>query len=301
MLMRLVLIAGLALVASTVPVAARAPRDGRQTVAVDGQDRVFYLHLPPAYDGTTPLPLVVVLHGGGGNGPRIARQTDFETKADAEGFVVVFPNGQDVGNGKHYWNAGRDTSNDPEKAKATGDDVAFIDALIGQLVRELAIDQQRIYVTGFSNGASMTHQVACALSDRIVAVAAVSSGLSVACDPTSPVSVLQMNGSDDPHFTDETIEVGGQQVGWWYAISFWSEFNACSAEPVVETVGRVTTETHQPCADGTEVVRITLEGVGHNWPGGPAGPDDPVSATDVVWDFFARHAHPAPATPVAAA
>lgn len=294
---RIVLITLAAVSLVSVSTAAQAPHEGRNTLEFEGQAREFYLHLPLAYDGTTALPLVIVLHGGGGNGPRIARQTDFAAKADAEGFVVVFPDGQDVGGGRHYWNAGKGIADDPAKAKATGDDIGFIAALIDRLTDDLAIDEQRIYVTGFSNGAAMTHRLACEMSDRIAVAAAVASGLSAACDPTSPVSVLQMNGTDDPHFTDATIEVGGQQVGWWYAIAFWSDFNACPSEPVIEVVDRVTTETHGPCAAGTEVVRITLAGVHHNWPGGPAGPDDPVEGTDVVWDFFARHARPDVSTP----
>ena len=287
-------------VSLATPAAARTPEAGRNTVEFDNQQRVYHLHLPPAYDGETPLPLVLVLHGGGGNGPRIARQTDFEAKADAEGFVVVFPTGQEAADSGHYWTAG-DVTNDPVKAALIGDDVAFLSALIDQLTDDLAIDEQRIYVTGFSNGAAMTHKLACALSDRIAAAAAVASALSAECDPVSPVAVLQMNGSEDPHFQEGgTIEVDGQQIDHWYAIEVWSEYNGCPVEPVLTIVDRVTTETHGPCAAGTEVVRITIEGVGHNWPGGPSGPDDPIAATDAVWGFFARHAKAGEATPVAA-
>jgi polyhydroxybutyrate depolymerase len=289
----------LATIASVGTPAARTPEHGRNTMEFEGQRRVYHLHLPPAYDGQTAFPLVIVLHGGGGNGPAMAYGTAFQAKADAEGFVVVFPTGQRAADGGNYWNA-NDATSDPVKAELTGDDVAFLAALIDHLTAELAIDEGRIYVTGFSNGAAMTHRLACALSDRIAAAAAVASALSVACDPVSPVSVLQMIGLDDPHFVDGgTIEIDGQQVDHWYAIEFWSAYNECPAEPAVEVVDRVTTETHGPCAAGTEVVRITLEGVGHRWPGNPNHPDDPLVATDVVWAFFARHARADGATPVA--
>ena len=279
-----------------------APEEGRNTLEVDGQERVFHLHLPPAYDGETPLPLLLALHGGGGNGPLFAEKSGFRAKADAEGFVVVFPTGQESDLGGHYWRTGGNIADDPAKSTLTGDDVAFLAALIDHLTTELAIDEQRIYVTGFSNGAGMTLMLACALSDRIAAAAAVGSGLSSACDPVAPVSVLQMIGSEDPHFTEGgTIEIDGQQVDHWYAIDVWSDFNGCPAEPEVLVVDRVTTETHGPCAAGTEVVRIALEGVGHRWPGGPENPDDPVDATEVVWDFVARHSRAEAATPVAAA
>lgn len=289
----------LALTGSPATPAAGSPEQGRNTIEFEDQQRVFHLHLPPTYDGQTDLPLVIVLHGGGGNGPRIAKQTDFEAKADAEGFVAVFPTGQDAGNGRHYWNTEMETADHPVRNTVTGDDMGFIATLIDHLTDELAIDEQRIYVTGFSNGAGLTHRLACELSDRIAAAAAVASALSAECDPVSPVAVMQMNGADDPHFQEDlTIEVDGQQIDWWYAIEFWSDYNGCPAEPTVTVVDRVTTETHGPCAAGTEVVRIELDGVGHKWPGGP---NDPVAGTDVVWDFFARHTATAEATPVAAA
>jgi polyhydroxybutyrate depolymerase len=279
---------------------ARSLKEGRNTVEFDGQQRAFLLHLPPNYDGTTPLPLVLVLHGGGGNGKQMAAQTDFAAKADAEGFVVVFPNGQETPDGGHYWKTEGIVNDDSVKAGLTGDDVGFLTALIDHLESQLAIERSRVYVTGFSNGASMALTLACRLSDRIAAVAAVSSGLSAKCDLTSPVAVLQMMGTADPHLASAgTTAPDGTVWTWWRAIDVWSAFDGCPAEPAVKVNGRVRTETNGPCAAGTEVVRIDLEGAGHNWPGGPAGPDDPVDGTDVVWDFFARHARAHSATPVA--
>jgi polyhydroxybutyrate depolymerase len=301
-ILRLTLVVLAMAVTVSTPAAASVPEEGRNTIEFEGQDRVFHLHLPPAYDGETPLPLVLVLHGGGGNGPAIAEKTAFQAKADAEGFVVAFPTGQETADGGHYWKTGGEHTDDPVKAALTGDDVAFLAALIDRLTAELAIDEQRIYVTGFSNGAAMTHALACALSDRIAAAAAVAMALSVACDPVAPVSVLQMNGSADRHFEGGgTIEIDGQQVDHWYAIDVWSAFNACPPEPEIEVEGRVTTETHGPCAAGTEVVRITLDGVGHHWPGGSDAPNDPLAATDVVWEFFAAHPQAEATPPTASA
>jgi polyhydroxybutyrate depolymerase len=299
-IVRLALVALALVIAVPTTAQARAPREGRNTVDFEGQERVYQLHLPPSYDGQTPLPLVVVLHGGGGSGKQMAAQTDFAAKADAEGFVVVFPTGQLASDGGHYWNTEGKRNDDPIKEELTGDDVGFLTALIDHLKNELAIESRRVYVAGFSNGASMAQTLTCALSDQIAAVASVSSGLSAACDPGSPVAVLQMMGTADPHLaTEGTIGPDGEPWTWWAAIDVWSTFDGCPADPTVEVDGRVTTWTYAPCDAGTEVVRIDLEGVGHNWPGGPEGSDDPVEATDVVWDFFARHARVDAATPAA--
>jgi polyhydroxybutyrate depolymerase len=277
-------------VASLGSARARPLEEGRNAFEFEGQRRAFHLHLPPGYDGETPLPLVVVLHGGGGSGKQIAERTGFAAKADAENFVAVFPNGQAVEGGGHYWKTEGGVADDPVKAALIGDDVAFLSALIAHLKNEIAIESRRVYVTGFSNGAAMTLTLACRLSDQIAAVAAVSSGLSAACDPASPLSVLQMLGSEDPLLqSTEVVEIDGEPIDHWYAIDVWSAFNECPAEPAVVVDGRVTTETHGPCAAATEVVKITLEGVGHHWPGSEKGENDPVAATDVVWDFLSRH------------
>jgi polyhydroxybutyrate depolymerase len=287
--------------ALTVPSSAQArgPKEGRNTIDFEGQKRVYQLHLPDRYEDSSPVPLLVVLHGGGGSGKQMASQTDFVAKADEEGFVVAFPTGQLASDGGHYWNTEGTFGDDPIKAELTGSDVEFLTALIDHLKNELAIESRQVYVTGFSNGAAMTLTLACALSDQIAAVAAVSSGLSAECEPTSPVSVLQMIGTDDPHLEDQgTIGPDGEIWTWWRAIEVWSAFNDCPPEPNVVVDGRVTTTTYGPCAAGTEVVRIDLEGVGHNWPGGPKGPDDPVNGTDVVWDFVSQYEKADEATPV---
>ena len=64
--------------------------------------RSYWLHVPPSYDGSEAVPLVIVLHGSTGFSLRypfwffrsswMEEYTEFSQKADEEGFIVVYPN-----------------------------------------------------------------------------------------------------------------------------------------------------------------------------------------------------------------
>ncbi|UCE26200.1 MAG: phospholipase, partial [Candidatus Coatesbacteria bacterium] len=77
--------------------------DEKKTITVDGVEREYYVHVPEGYDGPEPVPLVLALHGGGGKAEKMDKLTGFNDVADREGFIVVYPQGED----KH-WNDGRE-------------------------------------------------------------------------------------------------------------------------------------------------------------------------------------------------
>ena len=102
---RLVAAASLGLIVAICPllVGARDARaDDVHRITVDGRERTYQLHLPDSYDGTTPLPVVVALHGGGGNVAKARRGYRLEPLADRDGFIIVYPQGLDG-----HWNDGR--------------------------------------------------------------------------------------------------------------------------------------------------------------------------------------------------
>ncbi|HUJ70694.1 MAG TPA: PHB depolymerase family esterase, partial [Verrucomicrobiae bacterium] len=174
------------------------PGNHELSLKTGGRDRVYSLHLPPAYDGKHLLPLVIVLHGGGGNAEGAIRMTGFNQKADKEGFVVVYPNGSGrLKTRLLTWNSG----NCCGYALDSGvDDVGFIRALIDELKKTRAVDPQRVYATGISNGGMMTYRLACELSDKIAAIAPVAGALNLEnCQPTRPVSVIIFHGTADEH------------------------------------------------------------------------------------------------------
>lgn len=243
-----------------------------------GLRRTVYTHVPPNYDGTKPVPLVIVLHGYSGSARGIEASTRFSEKADEEGFIVVFPEGV-----SQRWTVGFGS------LKFDVDDVGFIKELINKLEQKYLIDPKRIYVTGFSNGAMMSHLLGAELSGKIAAIAPVAGSIGAVTngvleripEPSQPVSVLIIHGTDDRSVQYE----GNGFLSVAESVLFWVEHNGCSLVPHNETLseGNVIISVYGGGMNGSEVVLYTLIDVGHVWP------NTPISATDVIWDFFENH------------
>src|SRR4030042_572429 len=133
------------------------------------------------------MPLVIVLHGGGGNAQSTAGMTGMNVKADSSGVIAVYPNGNGRLSDEKLltWNAGNCCGYALDN---NIDDVAFIRSLIDDLQSKLAIDQSRVYATGISNGGMMSYLLACQLSDKIAAIAPVAGTMGMnSCLPAQPV------------------------------------------------------------------------------------------------------------------
>ncbi len=163
------------------PTSASTSRSG-------GADRWYSRLVPTAYDGA-PVPLVIDLHGYLSGAAVQAEMSQLGATGEEAGFVVATPQGT---SDMPYWNA--------VPMADLPDDVGFVEDVIDDVGATLCIDPARVYVDGFSNGAFLTSLVACRLSDRVAAVAAVAGLLLPAdCDPTRPVPVLAIHGTDDRH------------------------------------------------------------------------------------------------------
>ncbi len=281
------------------PVAELKPGNYKQTIVFDGRARAWNLHLPTAITARKPLPLVVVLHGGGGNSENAERMSGMSAKADREGFIVVYPDGTGrLGEVVLTWNVGNCCGYALDN---NVDDVGFIRALVEQLVSDYPVDRARVFVTGISNGGMMAYRLACELADRIAGIAPVAGALNGECKPSAPVSVVIFHGTADWHVlyeggapktrTDPHDRVD-QSVA--YAVSFWVNHNACAPDPQKKQAGDVVAEIYSPCRNDSSVALYTIVGGGHAWPGGRGTvigdePSRSISATDVMWDFFAAH------------
>jgi len=109
--------------------------------------------VPDGYQPATPYPLVVVLHGGGGNAAGARAQSDLE-KVAAGRAVFAYP---DAINGT--W--------DLDSPASSNADVALFDAVLLHAHNSLCVDPKRVFVTGFSNGAYMANQLGCRRGERI--------------------------------------------------------------------------------------------------------------------------------------
>jgi polyhydroxybutyrate depolymerase len=274
-------------------------------LVVGGRMRTFLLHVPTGYDGRRALPLVVLLHGGLGTGQQLEASSLMSPIADREGFVVVYPDGLE-----RTWNAGGCCA---PAASQNIDDVGFIAALLDQLGAQLCLDRRRVYAGGMSNGAMLTHRLACELSDRLAAVAPVSgTNMAATCAPKRAVPLFEVHGTDDHHVP----WAGGVGCGLSKTpytsvpdtIAGWLQRDGCTPAPpalfVEQGDGRC--ERQGRCPDDGDVILCTIAGGGHSWPGGAAketdlpgcqqvgegGQSRTFFASEQIWAFFKTHALP---------
>jgi len=269
-------------------------------VRVGTAQRSYQVDVPAGAERAAALPVVIVFHGGGGSADSVRRQTRMSTKGAAEGFIAVYPQGSGGIAGRlRTWNAGTCCGRAMQQRV---DEIAFIAALLDDLQATVAIDRARVYATGISNGGMMAYEVACALADRVAAIAVVAGEMTALdrCRPSRPVPVLVIHGSADRNLPiDGGIGAKAFAVhdvrSVAAAVDFWRRHDGCGDGARSELDGAVRRATYSSCNAASEVELITIEGGGHSWPGGDrlAGFLDPPSpaldATAEVWRFFARH------------
>lgn len=194
------IVAGLAFWAlqhSLPPMPALSGKIERGALEHGGRTRTWIAYLP-AQPAAHPA-LVIALHGSMGTGAqaRAAFGYDFDLLADRQGFIAVYPQGYE-----DHWNDCKVMG--PYAAKHENiDDIGFLHALVERFVKDHAADPARVYVTGISNGGSMALCLAMQTPDFARAYAAVVASVptptNMAMTPKNqPVSVLLMNGTDDP-------------------------------------------------------------------------------------------------------
>lgn len=287
-------------------------------ITVTGTQRTYIVHVPRAYKPQTPSALVVMFHGGGGTARAAMWETEWAAKADKENFLAVFPNAMppdparasNFASNPQLWNDGSDRFYVGQTAP---DDVRFIAAMLDDLSTRFALDDRRIFLTGFSNGASMSFRLGAELSDRIAAIAPVAGALWF--DPPilrHSVAMCYITGTADPlNLIDggpPRLASGGSdsvrakpKPPVRNSISKWAKALGCSSTTAgTSDSSGVRTETHSGCLGSAEVVSIEVDGLGHTWAGGKSilpesmvgKTSNKISATDVIWAFFEKHPRP---------
>jgi polyhydroxybutyrate depolymerase len=280
--------------------------------------RSYLVHVPPQAQAGQPLPAVVNFHGGGAHARVQKEYSRMDATADREGFIAVYPNGSGGIGGRFLtWNAGTCCG----LAAASGvDDVGFTLAVLDDLARRVALDAERIYATGLSNGSMMAYRLAVEAPQRIAAVAGVAGSMTLPrFAPVLPVPVMHIHSMDDrralydgglgPTFPFTNTRVFHEPVD--AMLEKWIAHNRCPAQPQVGNPLRgepeaadadhtATRFVYSPCRDGTEVVLWKLTGAGHVWPGGVqdylpwllgAG-TNVIDANAEMWRFFSRYRRP---------
>lgn len=278
------------------------PGDYVRSIKHDGLTRTYRIHVPKSYQAAKPTPLLLAFHGGGGDMDYMANDEYYGliSTSEAEGFVVVFPNGYSrFRSGKlATWNAGSCCANARDE---NIDDVGFIKKLIASVSRELTIDPKRIYAIGMSNGGMMSYHLACEMSDTFAAIAAVAgTDGTLKCHPAKPISVLHIHAKNDDRvlfhggagkkFRDESKVTDFVSVP--DTIKKWVDLNHCETTPApaLKKPGAYC-EQYAQCKGNVAVQLCVTDTGGHSWPGGvkPRGSEAPsqaISANEVIWDFF---------------
>ncbi|TXD36481.1 prolyl oligopeptidase family serine peptidase [Lujinxingia vulgaris] len=238
-----------------------------------GGERAATVALPANYSVERRWPLVIALHGFSASPGWVDRFLGLSDMVDDREFIAVLPPGTVGAGDLSYWNA---TEACCDFADSGVDDVAYLSALIDEVSARLAVDPERIYFMGHSNGGFMAYRMACELSDRIRAVTVVAGSVDAdpeACQPTHPVSVLHVHGDED-----EVIPYGGgalsgerypgaeEVAARWAGLQGCEEAVAGEAVDVVLGVTGAETEVErwQGCQPGASVELWSMRGAEHN-------------------------------------
>ena len=255
-------------------ISAKAQQVINTTLQQDGNTRQYRLYIPQSYDANNPSPLILSYHGFTNNIDIQYNQTNFQQLAEDNQFIFVTPQG--IGGGWAINNF----------FGGSNDDLGFSDALIDKIQEDYAINEKRIYATGFSNGGYFSYRMACELSPRVAAIASIAGSMTARwidngqCQPQHPTAILQITGTNDG-----TIPISGGGLGKSIAdvMEYWADYNNADSSPDVTDLGSGSTQYVWDNGDnGVEVEFISVGSKGHSWVGGN------VNTSQEVWNFFSR-------------
>lgn len=240
-----------------------------------GMIRTYWVYVPSSYDGSRQIPLVLGLHGAGENGYVFAVASGWTNLSEENGFILACPSGSTPYSAGFRWNIYNWT--DPP------DDVGFLMTLIGQLKSDYPIDSSRIYMTGYSNGASMTNTFAFKYADVLAAAAPVSGRWMTALG-VDPYSISQPNASLPVYIWRGELETSQngfetREVQDQLQKQYWIDWNKLDKAATYVTAGIYKTEIYS--GSQGEVRFTEVEGRSHNT-------YDPDTTAKIWKDFFTR-------------
>lgn len=195
-------------------------------------DGDYYAELPADWDGETPLPVVVFAHGYHQTPEHFYSDADVISGFSDAGVLLLLPTGED-----ESWSVGPDG--------LARDDVAFMDDVLADARQNWAIDEARIYATGFSLGGSMAYYLGCDRADTYAGIYSISGSfwqpMPTGCDGP-PIATGHEHG-----YNDDTWPLSGRQ--------FSDSEGQCSVEDAIELM-----RAHDGCSDA--VTEIGLDALG---------------------------------------
>lgn len=270
---------------------------------INGTNRYYKLHVPKSYQIKNPPPLIMSLHGGGGD-MNIQSNDNFYhiiSKSEEAGFLAVFPNGfSKFKSGKlATWNAGKCCGDARDKES---DDILFIKNILIDLNQRIKFNNDKVFAIGMSNGAMMSYRIACELPHLFHAIAAVAgTDNTERCEAKDAISIMHIHARDDDH-VQFNGGIGKNAVDAKKITNFnsvkntidkWKQINKCTeTKKTLKKNKDVICEEYSECLNKTKVRWCFTSNGAHSWPGGKkpynrgSSPSNAISATNEIWTFF---------------
>jgi polyhydroxybutyrate depolymerase len=247
-------------------------------MTVDGYARSFRLYVPGPVAAGHRLPVIVAMHGFGDTGKGMERYSGLSALGKRDGFIVAYPNALH-GDWAIYSRGPRGTA-----------DVDLVRATLGYAETHYCVDRTRIFAVGVSNGGGEASRVACALANRVSAVAIVAGDYRKMppCQPARPTSIFDIHATSDnvvPYLGTGPTHDGSVPA----YLALWRRLDACAAPGVHQRLNADAVRARWTCTDGTAVAQLRLTRGGHFWPGSTpvaSAIPGPSSAGAEIWDFF---------------
>jgi len=268
--------------------------------------RYALLRKPRNY--SKPCALLIMLHGAGGTAAWTLDETELDKFADEKGIVLLLPEGtrEDMNRGPGFlqnpqvWNDGSPRA---QMGQPGVDDVAFLDLLIDHILNLKLINPDKIFMTGFSNGAGMVFRFASQGKHKPCGIAPVS-GLMPQDQQSSNLAIptIFIIGKTDPlmpfeggtmispwtHLSENRPAVSSTISAWEKALGGANTPNKIENQNDVQIVDRKCGNLNTPFRT------IVVEELGHHWPGGKGSlnkrlagkPSNKVHASTEIWKFL---------------
>ncbi len=223
-----------------------------------GGDRPAEIVLPTDYAPDREWPVVTLLHGYTASAFIQDSYFGVSGLADELGVIVLLPNGTQNAGGSRFWNA-TDWCCDFERTGV--DDAGYLMGLLDEVEAAIPTDSSRVVFIGHSNGGFMSYHLACDYSERVTAIVSLA-GLEWVdadrCQPSNPVTVLQIHGTNDETvaFDEDRLLPSAPETA-----DRWVARNGCVGEPASGLFNfestlegdETTTDTWADCDRGTGV------------------------------------------------
>ena len=243
--------------------ASSLTRGSMRTIDVDGRQRRYFLVEPTTVDPAKRYPVVLVMHGDGGDASGFHAGYPFERASGADA-ILAYPDG--IG---FSWDL-----------ETLGDnrDVKLAEAIFDELATRFPVDRTRLFATGYSSGGFLANVIACQRSGLLRAIASNAGGAPyrqaqtwpngyAKCPGQAPIAMLALHGEDDHGVT---LSSGR------FSAEYWAYVNGCTTD-AMETTGYRECHVYRGCPNGKAVGFCPIPGLGHwVW-------DHAAAAT---WSFF---------------